>query len=504
MNSFLQPFATVLKSLHTNGFQWFNQTLNQTIRSRVIAPIACLDAPAKASVQIVMQYNGENSCGSCEAKGESSEVGGGTNWVFPVDVDNSVLRSAERMQKQTEIVERYENLKHFKGVKGKSIVTNIPFFDRSIDFPPDYMHSVLLGVMLMFLTLWCNSSSHNEDYYLRKEQRDGIDAILESIAPPEDITRTPRKLNQLCDWKASELRAFILYYGPIVLKNRLNDAHYQHFLLLSRGIQILCSEEIDSTELDFADTLLNIFVIDVERLYEVNKCSYNVHQLKHLALFVKLWGPLWVWSAFSSEDQNGELIKMIHGSNKIDVELSNTIKIFQAYRSIKYLINPARHLKDTQCRAHGAPTYHTVSDSDLRVICTALHFTIDEFQESGFLIFKRCKIREDIFTSELYTRQVKRTNFHVQWKANQKEYFGIIKYFLKLQGNLYAVLRELIISQDSNQEIKNKELNFNFNHHIKHVRDSYCVHVVPINGIISKVLRVENYICTFINNVEKK
>lgn len=136
------------------------------------------------------------------------------------------------MEIQTGIAERHQ-LKHFKGVKGKLIVTNIPFFDRTKGFVADYMYAVLLGVMLMLLTLWCDSSNREKDFYLNKETRDVIDKILQSLAPPDEVTRTSRKLSNISDWKASELRAFLLYYGPVVLRKRLVDRFYDHFLLLA-------------------------------------------------------------------------------------------------------------------------------------------------------------------------------------------------------------------------------------------------------------------------------
>lgn len=114
--------------------------------------------------------------------------------MFPIVAVLPPLRSAERMELQTTIVEKFENLKHFKGVKGRSIVTDIPHFDRSKGFVPDYMHAVLLGVMLMLLNLWCNSKNHLEAYYLTKEAKA---EILEIITPPDDVTRTPRKLTHL-------------------------------------------------------------------------------------------------------------------------------------------------------------------------------------------------------------------------------------------------------------------------------------------------------------------
>lgn len=190
--------------------------LNRTIISKLDAPFACFDAPAKAAVQNLKQYSRENGCSNCEATGQSCESGYESNWIFSMVPETCQLRTAERMKSQTRIVEKYKKLKHFKGVKGKTVVTTIPHFDRAKGFITDYMHADLLGVMFMLLHLWCNPNNHEKDYYLRPEIRDEIDEILQKIAPPDDVTRTPRKLSDLSNWKASELRPFLLYYEPII------------------------------------------------------------------------------------------------------------------------------------------------------------------------------------------------------------------------------------------------------------------------------------------------
>lgn len=271
-----------------------------------------------------------------------------------------------------------------------------------------------------------------------------------------------------------------------------------------KSIHLLSKEEILPAEIDLAKSLLNIFVIDVARLYGQNKCSYNLHQLKHLADDVQKWGPLWVWSAFHSEDHNGELVRMLHGSNKVDIELANTIKIFQAQRCINHLMNPEKTINVLHYCTHGPPVANVITVFELRALSSVTHLTHDQIMETHTPIFSRCKINKDIFTSKLYTRQKKRTNYYVQCKVEESIYFCAINYYITIQGISYAVMNKLIVTNDRRQEINNGEIGFNLNENIIHVRDSYSILIVPLNKIVSKVLRVENYICTFINNMERK
>lgn len=69
---------------------------------------------------------------------------------------------------------------------------------------------------------------------------------------------------------------------------------------------------------------------------------------------------------------------------------------------------------------------------------------------------------------------------------------------------MYAVVSQLVVTHDTTQQIKNTEIGFNFDANIKHVRESYCTQVIPTNNILSKILRIENFICIFLNDLEKK
>lgn len=125
MNCFFSPFVNSLKFLYTDGINWFNKKSQKMENSRVIAPIATCDAPARSEVQNLMYPNGEFGCFSCEVRGQTSQIGTGHNTVFIIDPQNlPARRTKERMYEQAKkcVV---ENLNHEMGVKGPSLVSLI-------------------------------------------------------------------------------------------------------------------------------------------------------------------------------------------------------------------------------------------------------------------------------------------------------------------------------------------------------------------------------------------
>ena len=181
MTTFLYPFVQRLQNLYRDGINWYDGM--NTINSKMIAPIATIDAPARATVQNVMQYNGEYGCSFCEHVGKTYRIGSGHNRVYcPSDSLHATLRTKERMYVQAKVALN-NNLKHVCGVKGPSVVTLIPHFDMAESIVPDYMHSILLGVWRMLLDLWFNSKNKDEPYYITKLNRTEIDSQLQQIHP---------------------------------------------------------------------------------------------------------------------------------------------------------------------------------------------------------------------------------------------------------------------------------------------------------------------------------
>ena len=97
---------------------------------------------------------------------------------------------------------------------------------------------------------------------------------------PSEFARQPRGLDELKRWKATELRTFLLYVGPIVLKGILRPEKYIHFLSLSVSITILLSEDsnIRSVCSSYVERLLKYFVMNCMEYYGGTFASYNTHK----------------------------------------------------------------------------------------------------------------------------------------------------------------------------------------------------------------------------------
>ncbi|CAN7981165.1 unnamed protein product, partial [Ixodes pacificus] len=98
-----------------------------------------------------------------------------------------------------------------------------------------------------------------------------------------------------------EFRTFLLYVGPVVLRELLPDTLYEHFLVLHTAIRILASPKLHIEFNDYAKNLLKYFVQQFGKIYGQNQLVYNVHTLSHLAEQCLKHGPLDGFSAFSFE-----------------------------------------------------------------------------------------------------------------------------------------------------------------------------------------------------------
>lgn len=185
------------------------------------------DSHAKAFILGVKSHNAYFGCTSCVEEGSYIKY----RIVF-TGID-SPLRTDESFHNKTN--EEYHKI--------DSPLLHLPINITNI-VCLDYMHNECLGVMKRLILLWVRGP---KDIRLSDDKINQINCELNKLRSyiPSEICRLPRSLNDIEYWKASELRTFLLYSRPIVLKSEIKKYYYlyKHFMSLVYGIRIfMCSE----------------------------------------------------------------------------------------------------------------------------------------------------------------------------------------------------------------------------------------------------------------------
>ena len=161
------------------------------------------------------------------------------------------------------------------------------------------------------------------------ERTKQINKKLLRIKPPEEFRRTPRPIQTYSNWKASELRAWLLYYSLPVLSGILPADYIHHLSMLVSAIHLLLGDAICVPDIDKAHQLLEEFYKLTPQIYPQAVCTMNFHGLIHLSKFVRTWGPLWSYSCFGFESMNGYLRKHCHGTRNVLPQLIHNIRMQQ-------------------------------------------------------------------------------------------------------------------------------------------------------------------------------
>nr|XP_042913313.1 uncharacterized protein LOC122273300 [Parasteatoda tepidariorum] len=175
--------------------------------------------------------------------------------------------------------------------------------DMVKQFPQEYMHLVCLGVMRKLLFIW-SGKKRGRIGRLSPSQINELNFGLKHSEKfwPSDFVRKPRSTKELDHWKATEFRQFLLYLGPLLLRDVLTNKMYDHFMMFSCAITFLVSHEYCMKYNKVAQKMLKSFVRESEELYGENFISYNVHSLIHLPDDVLNFGALDQFSSFPFEN----------------------------------------------------------------------------------------------------------------------------------------------------------------------------------------------------------
>lgn len=261
VKDYLSDFLQELQQLMQDGIVHGEKALQVTVKSFVC------DAPARSFLKCIKNHNSYFACERCTVKG--SYVG---RVVLGATSPGVVARSEADFSRLA--------YKDHQIEKSPLTLAGIPCVRP---FALDYMHLVCLGVVRRMLH-YMQRGPHT--CRLSFQQRSDISDKLKALNGelPSEFARQPRTLLELDRWKATELRQFLLYTGPVVLRKVVSHAVYKHFLSLMVAVSVLLnSNDADRKEhLDYARELLMYYVKKCEAIYGNTFAVYNVHSLIHL------------------------------------------------------------------------------------------------------------------------------------------------------------------------------------------------------------------------------
>ena len=234
------------------------------------------------------------------------------NIVWPASTQNGSPRTTEKVLAIVEKIENNDILSHeeAKGISGRSLLLDIPYFNYVDDSPVEYLHSVCLGVVKRTTELTFNVGENRQRNTTRKlSLASSFNALMAQILSPREFSRRARCLD-FAVMKGQEFRNLILFFFILVIDCIEEAAQERRLWLLLAYMIRLCVlpnneyETVDSSVLKYCGEQ---FYKLYEQLFNVRNCTYNTHVvLSHLKK-IRVHGPLTTTSAFGFESFYGEM-----------------------------------------------------------------------------------------------------------------------------------------------------------------------------------------------------
>lgn len=130
------------------------------------------------------------------------------------------------------------------------------------------MHLVCLSAVKILILLWLHKGPLLVRLHSRNVKK--LTSSLLNLIPyiPSDFVRKTREIQEVCRWKATEFKLFVLYTEPVVLNNILNKDAYTNFIALHVSMLVLLSPDYQQY-VNYSKQLLNYFVQAFEMIMTV-------------------------------------------------------------------------------------------------------------------------------------------------------------------------------------------------------------------------------------------
>ena len=236
-----------------------------------------------------------------------------SNILWPFSTYNSSNRSRSsilNIVSKTEADDNDLSVDDRKGVKGRSLLFEVPDFNFVYDVPVEYMHCGCLGVIKKLVELTFSVGENCTRKTKRKLSSPiAFDRLMALIKVPREFPRRIRNLD-FAVLKAIEFRNIYIFFFPLILECIESNAKERHlwlYLAYMTRSSVIPSEEFRNIDINDIEKSCKSFFNLYERLFGEKNCTYNTHVYCSHLTEIRTHGPLTETSAFKFESFYGEL-----------------------------------------------------------------------------------------------------------------------------------------------------------------------------------------------------
>jgi len=303
-NAYMKPLVDELQQIAADGGFLVEDLC---IRVQVLVENFCCDAPAKADLRLVKQFNARHGCERCNVTGTYMQH----RMVLEIGDQETRLRQDDDFD--TPLPDGKGDRVNDEYRKQESVLYSDLRLRMISQFPYDYMHLVCLNVVR---NMAGDLNRAKSPVYIPGSFAKICNHLATCVDYiPAEFQRKCRSISDAKRWKATEARQFLLYTGVVVLRHPGVPCElYEHFLQLSVAIRCLCSPSLIAKPgfIALARQLLEIFASGYGELYGREQVTYRIHSLIHLADDVERYGVLDNFSCFKFENYLGSLKELVH------------------------------------------------------------------------------------------------------------------------------------------------------------------------------------------------
>lgn len=341
-------------------------------------------------------------------------------------------------------IETNDEKSHVNGAKWPTYLSKImPDMIRGMGI--DDLHHSYHGVGRRMLELWTLPKYKSKPWSIYGKLS-VVDDRLKKVCLPNFVQCGIRSITNLALWKGLHIKIFILYLALPILAGILPQEYLDHFACYVHCLYILNSSSISPDSLLFCENALKKFVKQFQVLYGVRFMTINVHNTLHLPFVVNNLGPMRCYSCFPFESLNGEMLRMIHGTRFVQMQLANCAYILislpyeiEAFKS-KVLIEFASQLHHSYQRVKILETISKSTfvagnwlktanlSSNVRAALQEFNVKIDSCK-----VFSKLKRGSTLFVSQSYARVTKTASYLVSYSYKSQKCYGVVCNFIRTE-----------------------------------------------------------------------